>query len=321
MARAVFGMAAYNRPDTLAQVLESLLSQTCDDFAIVITDDRPSPEVASIVDTYATRHPRITYEPNPVRLAMVGNWRRAFERGRELHPESEFFAWVSDHDFWHPRWLEVLIGVLDRHPQVVVAYPQIQRIFPKYCKTITRTFDTSGVTSVVARVRAATTGMITAGNCVYGLFRSSALERAGVFLPVLMPDRLLLLELAMFGQFKQVPEILWYREVAGAFSYGRQRQMLFAGRPPLHTYAPVHLQHFGVLLWHLVVQGRGRPVFGRMASLAYAAAQLWYSLTRELLRDDSRWRERLRQTAVGRWLLPGGRRGRGPRPRRTAEAG
>jgi hypothetical protein len=66
---------------------------------------------------------------------------------------------------------------------------------------------------------------------------------------------------------------------------------------------PAHLQHFGVLLWHLVVCGRGRPAFGRVSGLGYAAAQLWYATKREMVRDDSRWREALRQTALGGRLL------------------
>ncbi len=306
-ARAVFGMTAYNRPDTLAQVLESLLSQTCGDFAIVIVDDRPTPEVRAIVDTYAALDPRITYEPNPVRLGMIGNWRKAFDRSRALHPEMEYFAWVSDHDFWHPRWLEVLIATLDQQPDVVLAYPQLQRIFPKYRKAITRRCDTLDMANPIARLRDATSGMITAGNCVYGLFRASAMEQVGVFTAVLMPDRLLMLQLALLGQFRHVPEILWYREVAGAFSYARQRQMLFADRVPLYTYLPAHIQHFGVIVWRFAVQGRGRPVFGRLAGAGYAVAQIWYATKRELVRDDSRWREALRQTAVGRRLCPAGR--------------
>ncbi|OFW16475.1 MAG: hypothetical protein A3H29_04005 [Acidobacteria bacterium RIFCSPLOWO2_02_FULL_67_21] len=318
--RVVFGMAAYGRPDTLPQVLESLLSQTFGDFAIVIADDQPGPEVRAIVERYRTLDPRVVYRPNPARLGMVGNWRKAFERGRELFPSSEYFAWVSDHDFWHPRWLEVLAGVLDAHPDVVVAYPQLQRIFPKYRKTITRTYDTFGVTSPAARLRGATSGMITAGNCVYGLFRSSALAQAGVFPAALMPDRLLLLQLALLGQFRHVHEILWYREVAGGFSYRRQRQMLFAGGAPLYTYVPVHLQHFGVLFWYFAVCGRARPAAGRLAGAAYAAAQLWYATRRELTRDDSRWREALRGTALGRRLLPAPRSAR-QRRLETASAG
>ena len=287
--RIVFGMPAYNRPEALAQVLESLLSQTCQDFAIVIVDDRPGPDVRAVVETYAALSPRIVYEENPVRLGMVGNWRRAFERSRELYPDSEYFAWVSDHDVWHPRWLEVLVRVLDQHPQVVMAYPQMQRVFTNERRSITRLIDTFGVTSRARRLRVALAEM-TAGNGIYGLFRASALRRAGVFRAVLMPDRQVLIELAAIGEFKHVGEVLWYREVAGVFSFGRQRRMFFPDHIPLHTYLPANVQHFAVLVWDLAVRGRGRPECGRAAGLWYALLQLFYSTRRELLRSDAPWR-------------------------------
>jgi glycosyltransferase involved in cell wall biosynthesis len=285
--RVVFGMPAYNRPDTLGRALESLISQTSGDLAIVIVDDSPSPEVSAIVKTYAELHPRITYEPNPVRLGMIGNWRKAFDRSREIYPDCEYFAWVSDHDFWHPRWLEVLSGVLDEHPQAVLAYPQLQRVFRTSRRSITRLSDTAGITSRADRLRAAVNRM-TAGNCIYGLFRARALAQAGVFRPVLAPDRQLLVELSLLGEFRHVPEILWYREVAGAFSYERQRRMFFPTRIPLHTYLPANVQHFGVLLWDLCARGRGRPAFGRIAGAGYALAQLWHSTKRELRRDETK---------------------------------
>src|SRR5687767_2549851 len=102
--RVVFGMPAYGRPDALARTLESLLSQTNPDFALVIVDDKPHPEVKAIVDAYAAADPRITYAANPNRLGMIGNWHKAFAHSRSLYPSAEFFAWVSDHDMWHPRW-------------------------------------------------------------------------------------------------------------------------------------------------------------------------------------------------------------------------
>ena len=297
--RAVFGMPAYNRPDSLARALESLLSQTFTDFAIVIVDDQPSPQVREIVDTYTALNPRIAYEANPVRLGMIGNWRKAFDRSRELYPGFEYFAWVSDHDSWHPRWLEVLIGVLDDHPEAVLAYPQMQRVFPKRRKAITRVFDTAGRSRPAERLLAAVNGM-TAGNCIYGLFRARALAQAGVFRPVLAPDRQLLVELSLMGEFRHVREILWYREVAGMFSYKRQRRMFFPTHVPLHTYLPANVQHFGVLLWDLVVRGRGRPVFGRVAGFGYALTQLWHSTKREMGRDDApKWQLALRHLMAG----------------------
>ncbi len=287
--RTVFGMPAYHRVDMLARTLESLLSQTCRDFAIVITDDRPTPEVAAIVEAYVALGAPITYEPNPVRLGMIGNWHKAFTRSRELHPESVYFAWVSDHDTWHPRWLETLTAALDADPDVVMAYPQSLRVFRRHQRRITNLVDTVGEASREQRLLTAVTG-ITAGNGIYGLFRARELERVGVFRPVLLPDRQVLEALALLGTFRHVPEILWYREVAGAFSYRRQRRMFFPGRPPVHTYLPAALQHCGVLLWDLGVRGRGRPDFGRLAGVYYALLQLWYAARRSLFRKDARWR-------------------------------
>ena len=289
-------MPAYGRPDALARVLECLLSQTFPDFALVIVDDKPMPEVKAIVDTYAATDPRIVYEPNPVRLGMIGNWRKAFDRSRELFPGSEYFAWVSDHDMWHPRWLEVMVDALDTHAGAVMAYSQMQRVFPNERRTVGRLFDTVGLPGPAARLRAATWEM-TAGNCIYGLFRAAALQQAGVFRPVLMPDRQVLLALALLGEFKHVPEVLWYREVAGVFSFSRQRRMFFADRAPLHTYLPANVEHFGVLLWDFAIRGRGRPSIGRLAGAGYALLQIAYSVRRELTRHDAAWRTLLHRPA------------------------
>jgi len=286
--RAVFGMPAYNRPDTLARALESLLSQTCRDFAIVIVDDKPTDEVRAIVERYVASFPCITYVANPVRLGMIGNWRRAFAIARERYPASEYFAWVSDHDVWHPRWLEMLIDALDRHPQAAFAHSQSQRVYRTHRAPITRRFHTVGMSSPLQRLRAAH-GRMTAGNCIYGLFRAKVLARVGVFRPVLAPDRQIIVECLLLGDCVQVPEMLWYREVSGMFSYRRQRTMFFPTRVPLYTYLPVVVQHFGALCWDLGVRGVGRPESGRLAGIGYACADLWYGVVREVLRVTTPW--------------------------------
>ena len=277
--RVVFGLPAYNRPDALARTLESLLSQTCDDLAIVIVDDGSSADARAIVESYAARDPRITYEPNRVRLGMVGNWRLAFERARALYPRSEYFAWASDHDVWHPRWLETLLPVLDGDRRAVLAYPHCLRMYPHDRRLIHGSFDTAGVAAARRRLKG-TIIELAAGNAIYGLFRATALAQAGVFRPVLLPDRQLLSELSLLGEFKQVSDVLWYREASGPFSHPRQRQMFFPGRAPLHTWLPPGVQHAALLLWDFAVRGRGRPACGRLSGAASAAALLWYSVTR-----------------------------------------
>jgi hypothetical protein len=296
-------MPAYNRPDALPRTLESLLSQTHDDFALVITDDHPTPEVAAIVHGYAGGAPPVIYEANHARLGMVGNWRKVFARARELYPRSEYFAWVSDHDVWHARWLQELVGTLDADPEVVLAYPGSVRMVPDGVRTEKPGLETRGMTRPGERLRKAAQSL-PAGDAIYGLMRADALQAAGVFRHVITPDRQVLLALSLLGQFAQVPEVLWYREVLRVFDLGRQREAFFPDGAPLYSYLPSHLQHAATLLWDFGVQGRGRPQVGRLAGVGLAATQLWISSIRQVSLPKSTWRLTLGTQGLMRWITP-----------------
>ena len=294
--RVVFGLPAYGRPDVLARTLESLLGQTFTGVAVVIVDDKPSPEVGAVVERYASRDARLGYEANPARLGMIGNWRRAFAAARARYPEAEYFAWASDHDVWHPRWAEVLVEALDRAPQAVLAYPRSIRMHAHDRRRVDGRFDTVDLAGAGARLRAVIHG-VTAGNAIYGLFRAAALERAGVFAPVLMPDRHILLALSLLGGFRQVDEYLWYREVSPAFSQHRQRPTLFAGAAPLHSYLPRDLQHAAMLFGRFAVAGAGGPRVGRLAGFGHTARFLAASARRWVM-PSPRTRRQRRTVAV-----------------------
>jgi glycosyltransferase involved in cell wall biosynthesis len=286
--RTVFGLPAFNRPDALPETLESILSQTCGDFALVITDDSTDAATADLVESYRRIDPRIVYTRNPRRIGMVANWRRAFDTARTRFPASEYFAWVSDHDVWHPRWLERLIVELEQYQDVVLVYPGVLRIFEDARPAVNRSFDTFGVVDPGERLRLASLRMM-AGNMIYGLFRAAALEQAGVFRRVLMPDRQVLLALAVLGQFKRVPEILWYREIRKYFSLERQRTALFADGAPLYTYVPTHVTHAAIAAWDFAVRGRGGAVVTRAAGVRHAWWQLVWSLQRDVRTVRQAW--------------------------------
>ena len=287
--RVVLGLPAYDRPDVLGRTLESLASQTFRDFALVIVDDAPTPAVRAIVESYEREFPHLIYEANTTRLGMVDNWRKVFERARQLHPAGEYFAWVSDHDLWHRRWLEVMVETLDRHPAVVLAYPRNVRMLPGDARLTAEGFHTTGVTNPGQRMQLAARHLL-AGDMIYGLVRADALARAGVFRRVVTPDRQVLLALSLFGQFAQVPEVLWYREQIRGFDLQRQRDVFSLGRSAWHMYLPSHLQHFATLVWDFGVRGRGRPAVGRVSGARAAASQLWWSSVRQLTRPKSGWR-------------------------------
>jgi glycosyltransferase involved in cell wall biosynthesis len=277
--RVIIGGLLYNHAGEFREAIESILVQTYGDFALLLVDDGSSDETPAIAREYAERDPRVTYHVNATRLGMVDNSCRAFALAREMFPDAEYFAWASDHDLWHPRWLQQLVDTLDNYPDVVLAYPKNRRI-GRAGEILARkawAFDTFGMTDAWARVNHSVRKM-SAGNMVYGLYRVEALAAAGVYRRVLVPDRLLMTELAVLGQFKQVPEVLWYRRWYGRiFSLGRQRANFFPGRRPLYMYLPWWFSHGISLFWTFGVEGAGVPRISKAAGVWLAIRYLTLS--------------------------------------------
>ena len=296
MPKVVLGLPLYSGDAHLAEAVESVLAQTFGDFAIVALDDGPPGPAEVLVRRYAATDARIHYEHNGERLGLVGNWRRTFTEGTRRHPDARYFAWISDHDLWHPRFLERLVGELDADPRLVGAYPVTMRIRDDSggLRVVDDRFETRAIDSPAARVRAATRGMA-AGDMVYGVFSIDAMRRAGIFRHVLLPDRLFLTELALQGGFAHVDEILWYRRWRADATFARQRASFFLAGVPAHAYVPPALTHAAILGWRLAVKGEGRPEIGRRDGAAIAAVHLYDGVRGRALRWTHKRERRLRR--------------------------
>jgi glycosyltransferase involved in cell wall biosynthesis len=268
--KVVIGMPLFNHASLLPEALESLLSQSFRDVGIVLVDDGTDDSEA-VARRYMAIDGRIRYAKNDARLGMIHNWRKAYRVAREAFPGFDYFAWGSDHDVWHPRWLEELVRTLDADPNIVLSYPMNIRIAEdgEVFRTAPWRFDTRHSARPMGRLFRTCRGM-SAGNMVYGLYRASALEKAGVFRELMLPDRMLLAELSLHGEFKQVPQLLWYRRYVGLVTMSRQRASFFPDRAPLYAYLPWWLTHGAALAWNVGVKGGGRPAFGPLAGFAAA---------------------------------------------------
>jgi len=93
---------------------------------------------------------------------------------------------------------------------------------------------------------------------------------------VLVPDRLLLSELSIYGEFRQVTRVLWLRRWYGRiFSLGRQRAAFFPDGRPLYAYFPWWIGHTALLFRNLVINGTGEPTIGRLTGLRLAWRYFW----------------------------------------------
>jgi hypothetical protein len=297
-ARVIIAAPLYNKAQWLPAAVESLLAQTYDHFALLLIDDQSDDGTAEAARAYARRDPRVHVVVNERRLGMLANTNRALTLALERFPDADYWALASDHDRWDPRWLETLTGMLDRHADAALAYPLTRRIDEQGEEYARQKppwrFETAGEPVPRVRMRRAFRGMV-AGDMIYGLFRIDALQHVGLYRPVLVPDRLLLSELALHGQFVQAPEILWWRRFRGLAELDRQRALFWPEGAPAYARLPWWLQHAAVVAWDYAVAGKGRTIgIGRGAGLRLAATYVDVSIRHRAWR---RWR-RIRGRAV-----------------------
>jgi glycosyltransferase involved in cell wall biosynthesis len=299
---AVFGLPVYNGEQHLAEALESLLTQTRDDLAVVVVDNASTDGTGEIAARYAELDPRVVYTRNERTIGAVHNWRRAFDLAGERFPAATFFAWASDHDVWHPRWLELLAEELTAHPAAALAYPFAVRIddWGSEYPTGGHPFETAGLSRAEQRLRHVSRHAAALGDLIYGLARRDALTRAGPYPLVVLPDRLLLLRLSLEGEFRQVPRRLWFRRyrTGVVMSNRRQRQSFFVGRAPWWAHVPWPVTH-------AVAVGRaggGRlPAILFLESVRRALVARWDRSRRRFRWRRRRWRRLYR--ALGRGAL------------------
>lgn len=297
--RVVVAAPLFNKAQYLEEAARSLLAQTHGDLVLLLIDDGSTDGTLELCRALAAEDTRVEVHVNPRRLGMLGNTRRAFALARERYPQAEFWALGSDHDVWSPTWLERLVALLDEHPEAVLAYPQTQRIDehgrPYDAARAPWRAETRGIREPFARMTAAFRGMV-AGDMIYGLFRARVLDSlGGVYREVLVPDRLLLSEVALRGEFVQAPEVLWRRRFRGLADLDRQRRAFFLDAPPRHAAWPWWLQHTGALLLVYVVRRSGAPGLGRARGLRVALTYLRLALALRFRRRMARPRRTLRR--------------------------
>jgi glycosyltransferase involved in cell wall biosynthesis len=270
--RAVFGLPAYNHAHKLRKTLDSLLNQTEADFRLIVSDDGSTDETAAIVQDYARRDRRVIYTKTDRRTGYIGNAKRCFALARQKYPSTPYFAWASDHDIWHPRWLEVLANALDRHEEAVIACPNVYRIDENGRILAAKPARCTNVGEPIsARQFARTFSAITPGDMIYGLIRAEALDKAGVLAWHLLPDRLTVMLLTFYGSVLSVPEYLWSRRYRGIASSRRQMRSSFLDGTPPYLYLPWWMTHAGHLFHKFAINpGLHEPV-GRLSGAGYAA--------------------------------------------------
>lgn len=116
MTKASIVVPAYNVEATLAETLKSLLTQTAEDFEIVVVNDGSRDRTLEIARSFAAADPRIWIVSQSNRgLAGARNTGIAAARG-------EYIGFCDADDIWMPEKLASHIAHLDVHPSVGISF-------------------------------------------------------------------------------------------------------------------------------------------------------------------------------------------------------
>lgn len=111
-------MATYNGAKYIREQMDSLLSQTIQDFEIVICDDCSTDGTPSILKKYAALDPRIHVYNNDKNLGFKLN----FEKVVSL-TQGDYVALCDQDDIWFPNHIELLLRLSDCEADIICGRP------------------------------------------------------------------------------------------------------------------------------------------------------------------------------------------------------
>jgi GT2 family glycosyltransferase len=251
--RVSIGLPVRNGETYLAEAIASLLAQTYDDLELVISDNASTDSTRAICESFARQDARVRYVRTDEDHGAAWNYNRTFELSR-----GTYFKWATDDDLHDPRYLETCVAVLDADPGVVWCHSRTLLIGPdgqplagpaggvlSYAPAPSSNGHGPGAgresDDVAARLRSI---LIESRGVrdIFGLMRAEAVRRTSLHLPVYGADKVLVVELALQGRYREVPEVLFLGRVharaSSALGSAAQQRRWIAGDRGRRTASP-----------------------------------------------------------------------------------
>ena len=206
--RVSIGLPVYNGEDYLEPALESLLTQTLSEFELIISDNGSTDRTQSICEAAAGNDSRVRY------LRHERNRGAAWNYNLTVHEaKAPLFKWAAHDDLCEPTFLEACVAELKRAPEAVLCYPksyhtdehgQIQGVYTENLNICHPTPQER--LQAILRMNS-----WFHGSQAFGVMRTEVLRKTGMIGCYPHADGVFIAELALHGEFHEVPEFLFHR--------------------------------------------------------------------------------------------------------------
>ncbi len=201
------GIPVYNGERFLAQTLDSILSQTYQDFEIIISDNASDDNTEAICRNYAAIDSRIRYYRNETNLGAAYNYNCLVELAK-----GKYFKWAAHDDLLAPTFIERCVEILEANSDYVLVYP-LSSIIDEEGKPVRQLQSIPGLDAdrPYKRFRSHAGQRGVHQNMVFGVVRTDILRQTRLIGAYSSSDRILNAELALYGPFYEIPEVLFFK--------------------------------------------------------------------------------------------------------------
>ena len=216
------GVPVYNAGQYLTETLRSILAQTFTDFELVISDNASTDGTRDICDSFARADSRIRYVRQPANIGAPRNHNAlvALARGR-------YFKWSSASDLIEPGFLAACVPILESRRDVALVYSRT-RFFDATTGSVRDYADGLNLLSDDPLERYKECDRrLAENNALYGVIRIDALRSSTLHWDYRSSDMELVVELALYGKFVEVPQALFYRRTEAGARYDPARHRAF----------------------------------------------------------------------------------------------
>ena len=204
-------LIVHNSALTVGLAIESVISQTWPALRLTVIDDGSTDHTAQVALHYADQDARVSVKRNRCNGGAVANFQRAFWFG-----DADFVMPKSGDDVLAPTFIAETMELLLTHPDCAMCHAaglifhddQIEREYPLAHRLHAVDPDPC------ARARYVM-GRYTSSPSFWGIYRRSAVDRTSRIHGGAGWDHVFLAELALAGEIRHVPELLYWRRDGG----------------------------------------------------------------------------------------------------------
>ena len=198
------GVFLRNEGQFVRQSLQSLQAQDYENLEIIISDNCSTDDTDAICREIGGSDDRIKYERQETNIGAASNSVQVLDRA-----DGKYFMWASGHDLWAPDLVSKCVAALEDHPGSALAHASSAWIGADGAALDKESgwYDTRGM-DAIGRFFMAFWGNL---HPVLGLIRTEFLRDLPKIHACAGSDQIVLIELALRGDFIHVADSSWSR--------------------------------------------------------------------------------------------------------------